>query len=130
MALSFATTVRSARSTAIVTAAGTGATMKFYNGTKPASLGAITTQTLLATLTFTGALGTVSSGVLTLGAISQTNSGFVSGTPTWVRISTSGSVIVLDVDIGAGASNLQFTGAVTNGVNITLSTSTITEGNL
>lgn len=129
MATSFSTSLRTARANAIVSAAGTNATMTFYNGTKPASLGAVSTQTALAVLTFSGALGTVSNGVLTFGATTQNNLSHVSGTPTWVRISTSGSVAVIDMDVGSGAQNMQFTGTVANGVNVTLNSSTYTEGN-
>jgi hypothetical protein len=130
MALSFSTALRTNRATAIVTEVGTSnGTMKFYNGTKPSALGAVSTQTLLATLTFTGVVGTVSSGVLTFGAVTQNNANHVNGTPTWVRISKSDNTIVMDIDIGVGSGNMQFTGTVANGVNITLNSSTLTEGN-
>jgi hypothetical protein len=131
MALSFSTALRTTRSTAIVTEAGvSNATMKFYNGTKPASLGAVSTQTLLATLTFSSVIGTVANGVLTFGAVSQNNANHVNGTPTWVRISKADTTVVMDIDIGAGNGNMQFTGTVATGVNITLNASTLTEGNV
>lgn len=131
MALSFSTVLRTNRASAIVTEAGaSNATMKFYNGTKPASLGAVTSQTLLATLTFSGVVGTVSNGVLTLGATTQNNASHVNGTPTWVRLAKADNTIVMDIDIGVGAGNLQFTGTVANGVNIVVNTSTLTEGNI
>lgn len=129
MATSFSTATRTARANAIVTAAGTNPTMTFYNGTKPASLGAVSTQTALAVLTFSGTLGTVSNGVLTFGATTQNNLNHAAGTPTWVRIATSGAVAVVDMDIGVGAQNMQFTGTTANGVNVTLNASTYTEGN-
>lgn len=131
MALSFSTALRTGRATAIVTEAGvSNATMKFYNGTKPASLGAVSTQTLLATLTFSGVVGTVSNGVLTFGATTQNNVTHINGTPTWVRIAKADNTIVMDIDVGAGAGNLQFTGTVANGVNVVVNTSTLTEGNI
>lgn len=129
MTTSFSTSLRTARANAIVTAAGTNATMTFYNGTKPASLGAVTTQTAQAVLTFAGALGTVSNGVLTFNTVTQNNATFVSGSPTWVRIATSGGVAVVDMDVGSGNQSLQFTGTIANGVNVTLNSSTYTEGN-
>ena len=130
MALSFTTAVRTARSNSVVTAAGgTNATLKFYNGTKPASLGAVTTQTLLATLTFSGTIGTVTSGVLTFGTVTQNNSLHVNGTPTWVRLSASDGTVIFDIDVGSGAGNMQFTGTIATGVNVTLNASTLTEGN-
>ena len=130
MALSFSTAVRTNRAQSIVTDAGaTNATMKFYNGTRPASLGVVTSQTLLATLTFPGTIGTVSTGVLTFGSVTQNNANHVNGTPTWVRIAKSDNTAVMDIDIGAGVGNMQFTGTIANGVNITLNASTLTEGN-
>lgn len=129
MALSFSTALRTNRANSIVTEVGSAGTMKFYTGTRPASLGVITSQTLLATLTFTGNVGTVSNGVLTFGAVSQNNSNHVNGTPTWVRISKSDNTPVMDIDVGSGVGNMQFTGTIATGVNITLNASTLTEGN-
>lgn len=125
MALALSTTLRTARATAIVTEAGANAKIKFYNGTRPATGG--TATTLLATLVGgASVIGTVSSGVLTIGAVSQTNSGHVSGTPTWVRITKSDDTFVADLSIPG---ELSFTGTIATGVDVTLSSSTITEGN-
>lgn len=125
MALSFSTALRDARSTAIVTNAGASAKIKFYNGTRPATGGAAG-GTLLATLVGGSVLGTVASQVLTFGAVTQTNSSHVSGTPTWVRITTSADVFVADLSIGA---DMTFAGTIATGVDITLAATTITEGN-
>jgi len=125
MGIGYATTLRTSRMDAVVTAAGASAKMKFYNGTQPATGG--TATTLLATLNFGANLGTVTSGVLTFGSVSQTNASHVSGTPTWVRVTTSADVFVADINIGAGG--MTFSGAIANGVDITLNASTITEGN-
>lgn len=126
MALGLVTSLRTTRATDIVTALGANAKIKFYNGTQPATGG--TATTLLATL-IGGAsvIGTVTSGVLTFGAVTQTNSSHVSGTPTWVRFTTSADAFVADVNIGAGG--MTFTGTIATGVDITLGASTITEGN-
>lgn len=129
MALSLSTTVRNARASALVSAVGTNGTMRFYTGTRPASLGAVTTQTLLATLTFAGSIGTVSSGILTFNSVTQNSGSHVNGNPTWVRISAADNTPVMDIDIGVGSSNMQFTGAIANGTNITLNASTLTEPN-
>lgn len=128
MALRLATTLRTTRSTDIVTAAGSGAKLKFYNGTVPAT-GGTPAGTLLATLTFGATLGTVSAGVLTLGSVSQTNSGHVAGTPTFARITTSADAFVADIDIGAGGGNMTFSGTIATGTDVSLNASTITEGN-
>ncbi len=92
--------------------AGSGAgTIKVYNGTQPTSANdAITTQTLLATLTFSDPCGTTSSGTLTMSAITQDSAADATGTATWARIADSSGSTVFDVDVsatGAGGT-LQF----------------------
>ena len=130
--LSFSTTLRTSRAQAIITAAGSGAKLKLYNGTRPGGVGAVGGgNTLLASGAFGATIGTASSGALDWdeAGFTQTNSGFVNGTPTFADITTSGDVVVARIDIGAGAGNWQFTGTVTTGQNITLTTLVITEGN-
>ena len=125
MTAAFSTTLRNARSTAIVTAAGANAKIKFYNGARPATGVAIGSQVLLATL-FTGTvLGTVANATLTVGAVTQNNANHVNGTPTWVRITDSADVFVTDLTVGT---DVTWTGTVSTGVNVTLN-GPITEGN-
>ena len=105
--------------TAIDAGAGAG-TIKVYNGTQPTSANdAITTQTLLATLTFSDPCGTTSSGTLTMSSITQDSAADATGTATWARIADSTGATVFDVDVtvtGAGGT-LQFntTNFVING---------------
>lgn len=105
-----------------------GGTIKIYNGSKPASLGS-PAGTLCATLTLGSPAGTVSAGVLTVGSVTQTNSSHVSCTPTFIRFSNSGATAVADIDIGAGAGNVTFSGTVVNGQNVTVTGLTLTAGN-
>ena len=126
MALALVTSLRTTRATDIVTALGASAKIKFYNGTQPATGG--TATTLLGTLIGGSVIGTITSGVLTFGAVTQTNSSHVSGTPTWVRFTTSADVFVADLNIGSGG--MTFTGTIATGVDITLNASVITEGNI
>lgn len=105
-----------------------GGTIKIYNGTKPASLGT-PTGTLCATLTLGSPAGTVSSGVFTVGSVTQTNSSHVSCTPTFIRFSGSGGTVEADIDIGSGAGNVQFTGTVVTGQNVTVTGLTLTAPN-
>ena len=136
MAMTISAAARSSRMTALVTALGASATAKLFNGAKPAALGT-PAGTLLATLTYGtdataangGTAGGVASGVLTLGGVTQTNTAHVAGTPTFVRFSTSAAVVVADIDIAAGAGNVQFTGTVANAQNVTATGITITDGN-
>lgn len=127
MTMSLSTAARSAQMTALLGLIP-GGSLKLYNGSKPASLGT-PGGTLLATLTLGSPAGTVTSGVLTIGSVTQTNTSHVAGTPTFVRFADSGGVAVADVDIGSGAGNLQFTGTVANAQNVTVSGLTLTAGN-
>lgn len=129
MAMAFSTTLRNNRAQQIISAVGTGGRLKFYNGTRPASGGSPVGATLLATLTFPGNIGTATGGVIDIdeASITQTNTSHVSGTPTWVRLTTSADVFVADFSIPA---DFTFNGTIANGVNISLSSSTITEGNV
>lgn len=105
-----------------------GGTLELWNGTKPANLGT-PTGTQLATLVLGNPAGTVSNGVLTIGAVTQNTASHVSGTPTFVRFKSSGGLVRMDIDIGAGVGNVQFTGAVTNGQSISVTGLTITMPN-
>jgi len=101
--------------------AGSGAgTIKIYNGTQPtAPADAVTTQTLLATLTFSDPCGTTASGTLTMSAITQDTAADATGTATWARIADSTGATVFDCDVTAtgGGGTVQFntTNFVLNG---------------
>lgn len=132
MALNLRTSARTGIVQAIITDAGSGAKLKLYNGTRPSGVSAVSGgNTLLATLTSSGVLGTATSGALDFdeASFSQTNSSHVSGTPTFVDITTSSDAIVARIDIGAGAGNWQFTGTVATGQNVTLTSLVFTAGN-
>lgn len=102
MIIKLATSVRNAMAQAILDAldAGSGAAvMEFYDGAMPASLGAVTTQVLLGTVTFSDPVGTISGGVLTFGTVTQDSAADASGTATWVRLATSAGTAVIDGDV-------------------------------
>jgi|GEM_PF-1634190 len=126
-ALEFSTAARSDMLSAINALLSNG-TLRLYSGPRPADLGT-PSGTLLATLTLGSTAGTVSNGVWTVGSVTQTNSAHVSGTPTFIRFSTSGGTAVADIDIGSGVGNVQFSGSVVNGQNVTVSGLTLTAGN-
>jgi len=110
----FVTAVKNSALDTIKTAidAGSGAgTIKIYTGTQPTSpADAITTQTLLGTLTFSDPCGTSASGTLTMSAITQDSAAEATGTATWARIADSTGATVCDVDVTAtgGGGTLQF----------------------
>jgi hypothetical protein len=88
-----------------------------------------TATTLLATLTGSTTIGTASSGAIDFNeaGFTQSNGSHVSGTPTWVRLTTSADAFVADINIGSGG--MTFTGTIATGVDITLGATSITEGN-
>lgn len=115
---------------AITTAAGNAALLRIYDGTRPATGGSATT--LLAELTCgTPFAASASSGVLTLGSITQDSSANATGTATWFRIVKSdGTTHVLDGNVGTSGSDLNLTTTsivATQPVSVT--SFTITEGN-
>lgn len=124
MAHVYNSTIRDARMTAFVTEAGTSALIKLYDGTRPASGGAVDVgNTLIGELGCAATLGSVSAGVLTFGAITGDASANASGTPTFLRIVKSdGTTWVADFDTPSAP-------ACTSGVAIDITAFTVTEGN-
>ena len=125
------TATRTAMAQAIITAVGSGGKVKLYSGTMPTDLGA-SGITLLATGVFTGVpIGTATAGAIDIdeAGIDQTNSGHVDGTPTFARITTSGDVAHVDIAIGAGSDEWDFTGTVATGQNVTFTGLSITMPN-
>ena len=87
--------------------AGAGAgTIKIYDGTQPADASvAITTEVLLATLTFSDpSKSTLTGGVLTFDTITDDTSADATSTATWARIEDSNSSTVFDCDVGVTGS--------------------------
>lgn len=130
------TTLRSARSTELLTSVDSGgaaATIKFYTGPMPATGAAITTETLLGTLTCTYPSGSVTNGVYTFSAITEDSAADATGTAVWARVETSTSVHVMDLDVTAtgdgGAIEMNNISVVIGGP-IRISSAVITEGNV
>ena len=124
MATVLETSIRTAQIQDIITAAGANAKLKLYDGAMPSGGGA-PAGTLLATLTGSTVIGTASGGVLNWdeAGFTQNNATHVTGTPTFVRITTSADAFVMDT------SDATVTGTVTTGVDVTFNTSTTTAGN-
>lgn len=128
-------TIRNARLTQILNAIDAGAaaaTLKFYTGPRPATGAAITTETLLGTLTFSDPSGSVANGVLTLNAITEDSSADADGTAAWARVEDSDLNFVMDLSVtatgGGGDIELNTTSIVTGGP-IRVTSASITEGN-
>jgi|SRR5687768_7854 len=131
MAAGYATTLRNNQLQAIVDYAGSGALIRIYNGSRPATGGAATT--LLAQLTCGATIGSVASAVLTFGAVTQDSGADATDTASWFRIVKSdGSTHVLDGSVTAtgGGGDLELTTtSITAGQPVSISSFTITRGN-
>src|SRR5574338_608241 len=126
MALGYAAALRNSRLQAIVDLAGANAKVRIYSGSRPATGGTATTQ--LAELTCGATLGTISTGVLTFGAITQDTSADASGTASWFRVVKSdGTTHVMDGSCGTSGSDMNMvTTSVTAGQPVSISSWTIT----
>lgn len=121
--VTLSTTLKNTMLTAVRDAldSGSGAgVIKFYTGTKPANPSiAISTQTLLGTLTLSDPCGSVASGTLTFAAITNDASADASGTATWVRCESSDGAPHIDMDVtttgGGGAVQMNTTSIVATG---------------
>jgi len=131
------TGVGTSRSSLLNTSIGPNALLEFYTGSPPADPSVAATGTLLATLTGNAsAFGVVTAGVsggaapyLTANSIASAN-GVATGTPGYVRVYTSGSVAVVDMDCGAsgsGASVIMTPDTITSGSPVSITSLTITE---
>lgn len=103
-------------------------TIKVYTGTKPAGPDtAITSQTLLGTLTCSDPCGTTSSGVLTFSSITQDSSADATGAAAWARISDSSGTAIIDVTVGtSGTDIIMNTTAVVAGGAIAITSAALT----
>lgn len=109
--------------------AGSGpCTFEFYDGTRPGGPStAITSQTLLGTLTCSDPAGAVDNAVLTFSAITQDSSADASGTATWCRLKDGDGDAWFDFDVtdmaGAGPVKMLST-TVTAGNPLLMSSAT------
>lgn len=113
--------------------AGTGpGTLKIYTGPRPATGAAITTETLLATMTFSDSSAVdASSGVLTFNPITGANA-VADGTAAWARAEDSEATFVMDLSVGATGSGTDIelnTTSIVTGGPVSVTSATITAGN-
>lgn len=122
MPISLNSALRTARSNAIVTEAGTMAKLSVYTAGF---------TTLLYTSACGATLGTVANGVLTLGAVGNATA-VAAGTAALAKLfKTDGTTMVIDgLTVGVSGANINITNT-TIAVNdvVTTSGGTITEGN-
>lgn len=110
-------TLRTLWAQGLIDTLGASHKIKFYNGTQPADTSTGHSGTLLATLTADATPGSAAAGVLTFDSANytQSNGSHVSGTPTYMSLTTSADVRVYELGTADG---LTFTGTIQTGVDI------------
>jgi len=111
--------------------AGTGAgTIQIFTGTQPATADTAESGTLLATFTLQDpAFGGASGGVITLAGTPLTVAAVASGTAGWFRLESNGgsTLTVLDGSVGTSGNQINLnTTSITSGVNVTITSGSIT----
>ena len=133
MSLGVTTTIRNAWVQAVADAIDAGAAdgkIKFYDGTRPATGVAVTSQVLLGTVTCATTCGSVSNGVLTFAAMTEDSSADATGTATWARITDSNDVFVCDCAVATTGADINLNStAITLGGIIRITSGTLTAGN-
>jgi len=136
MAIGMSEATRNARLQAIIDAVDadgpTEGYIEFYNGTRPATGAAVTTQTLLGTVTFGLPCATISAGTLTLNPTTDDVSVDADGTLRWARVYSGSATFIMDLTCGLAGSgaDIIFTSvdALSGGV-LKITAGTIAEGN-
>lgn len=131
MTVGYAPDLRDDRLDAVVAFAGNAAVLRIYDGTRPATGAAITTQTLLGELTCGSPLGTVATQQLTMNAITRDSSANASGTASWWRLLKSdGTTFVMDGSCGLSGADMNLVSlSIIAGQPIEINSWVITGGN-
>lgn len=129
--LGYAVALRNSQLDAITTAVGSAAILDIYDGTRPATCAAITTQTKLAEFTLGSPFAPASSGAVLSPTLPSNTTGLAASTATWYRIWKSGGT-TCEMDGSAGTSGTDLvlnTATISVGVTVSLTAWTITRGN-
>jgi len=129
--LKYSNGTRNAQQQGLITYAGTGSIIRLYDGTQPTNANtAISTQTLLVSLTIAGGFGTDSNGTITLGAVTS-GTAVASGTASFFRIVKSdGTTVVMDGSVGTSGSDLNLnTTTVASSQTVSITAGTIIRAN-
>lgn len=129
--LKYSNGTRDAQQQGLITYAGSGCLINLYQGTQPANANtAISTQTLLVTLTVSGSFGTDSNGTLTLGSVTNGTAG-ASGNADFFRIFKSdGTTVVMDGSVGTSGADMNLnTTTISSGQTVSITAGTIIRAN-
>jgi len=129
--LKYSNGTRDAQQQGLITYAGAGAKINIYNGSQPANANtAITTQTLLVTLTISGSFGTDSNGTITLSTVTN-GTAVATGTASFFRITQSnGTTVVMDGSVATSDADLILNNTnIATGQVVSISAGTIIRAN-
>lgn len=129
--LKYSNGTRDAQQTGLITYAGSGSIIRLYDGTQPANANtAISTQTLLVSLTVSGSFGTDSNGTITLGSVTS-GTAVASSTATFFRIVKSdGTTVVMDGSVGTSGADMNLNSTtISSGQLVAITAGTIIRGN-
>ena len=129
--LKYSNGTRDAQQQGLITYAGTGSIIRIYDGTQPTNANtAISTQTLIVSLTVTGSFGTDSNGTITIGSVTS-GTAVASSTATFFRIVKSdGTTVVMDGSVGTSGADLNLNSTtVSSGQVVAITAGTIIRGN-
>lgn len=107
---------------------GDAGTIEIYTGSQPATADSAPSGTLLATFTLgSPGFGAASDGVITLEDTPLTVAAGETGTAGWFRMSKANDDEVLDGTVGVSGEQINLnTTSITSGVNVTITSGTIT----
>lgn len=128
MAVRLSASLANTLADAVDTALGNAGTVKIYTGTQPVTADTAASGTLLATFTL-GSPGfdSAASGTIDLLDVPLTVAAVATGTAGWFRMATSGGSTILDGSVGTSGNQINLnTTAVTSGVNVTITSGSIT----
>ena len=129
--LKYSNGTRDAQQNGLITYAGTGSIIRLYDGTQPTNANtAISTQTLLVSLTVAGSFGTDSNGTITLGSVTS-GTAVASGTASFFRIVKSdGTTVVMDGSVGTSGADMNLnTTTVSSSQTVSITAGTIIRAN-
>ena len=112
--------------------AGTGAgKINIYSGTRPATGGALSGNTLLGTVVCGDpCAANAAAGVLTFNSFTEDSDADAGGTATWARITDSDDTFVTDASVGTSGEDINLNSTnITAGGIIRITSGTLTAGN-
>lgn len=125
MASGYSTTLRNAKLDANATIIGNAGKLVIYDGTRPATGG--TATNVLATFTLGSPFAPASSAGIQSPTLPAAVNASASGTATWFRVTKSDGTFVMDG--GVGAEMTLNTASITSGLQVSVTSWSITGGN-